>query len=87
MGLPAKRTTSSKRDRRRSHHALSVVQTHTCTHCGFVVLAHRMCAHCHFYKGKLVVGEVVKTDRKTRKKEAKKRAQNESKIKTEKPNK
>lgn len=71
MGLPAKRTTSSKRDMRRSHHALDVVSVGTCPKCGKPALSHRMCAHCGFYKGREVVDMLAALDKKERKKKEK----------------
>lgn len=71
MGLPAKRTTSTKRDLRRSHHALSSKQAALCSRCGNAVLPHRACSNCGFYKGKEVINVLAKLDKKERKKKEK----------------
>ena len=86
MGLPAKRTTSSKRDMRRSHHALFAVNFGTCPKCGTPALPHRACANCGFYKGREVVNVLVKLDKKERKKREKEMARQEkAQPKEEKP--
>ena len=53
MPVPKKRTSSSKRDMRRSHHALSKVGTITCGKCGEKKLPHTVCASCGTYRGKV----------------------------------
>lgn len=78
MGLPAKRTTSTKRDLRRSHHALSSTQASRCSRCGNAVLSHRACANCGFYKGKEVINVLAKLDKKERKKKEKELASKEA---------
>jgi len=77
MGLPAKRTTNSKRDMRRSHHALSAIVTGNCPKCSNPILAHRACTHCGFYRGREAVNVLVKLDKKERKKREKELAQQE----------
>ena len=41
--------------RRANHDKVNPPQYVTCTNCGEVVLPHRACAACGFYKGRLVV--------------------------------
>lgn len=77
MGLPAKRTTSSKRDMRRAHHALDAINTGACPKCAKPVLGHRACANCGFYKGREVVNVLEKLDKKERKKREKELAAQE----------
>jgi large subunit ribosomal protein L32 len=55
MGLPKRKTSQSKRNHRRAHDALPIVQTMTCAHCGDPVLSHRICATCGFYRGRQVI--------------------------------
>lgn len=71
MGLPAKRTTSTKRDMRRAHHALSSKKAALCSRCGNAVLSHRACGNCGFYKGKEVINVLARLDKKERKKKEK----------------
>jgi len=77
MAVPSKRTTSSKRDMRRAHHAL-VASTHgKCQKCGNLALSHRACSNCGFYRGREVVNVLVKLDKKERKKREKEMARKE----------
>lgn len=83
MGLPAKRTTSTKRDLRRSHHALSAVQTINCPKCGSPALPHRVCRNCGFYKGAEALNVLAKLDKKEKKKREKELAAKEKEHKHE----
>ena len=71
MGLPAHRTTNSKRDMRRAHHALSVSNPGKCLKCGSPVLGHKACGNCGFYRGKEVINVLAKLDKKEKKKKEK----------------
>ena len=55
MPTPKKRTTRSKRDMRRSHDFLEVVNTIKCANCSSLVKPHHVCASCGYYKGKEIV--------------------------------
>ncbi|MBN1825649.1 MAG: 50S ribosomal protein L32 [Candidatus Eisenbacteria bacterium] len=55
MGLPKRRTSKARRDKRRSHHGLSVVNPSTCSHCGQPKPPHRVCPSCGYYNGRRVV--------------------------------
>ena len=57
MGVPKKRTSKSRRDKRRSaNNKLKVgVQTNACPNCGAAVMPHRACPACGFYKGRKVI--------------------------------
>ena len=52
MGLPKKRLSSSRRDKRRTHDALTAPHLSKCSHCGKPTMSHRMCKECGYYKGK-----------------------------------
>jgi len=54
MAVPKKRTSKSKRDMRRSHHALEQRFTVLCSNCGAPKQRHRVCPSCGFYRGRLV---------------------------------
>ena len=75
MALPAHRTTSSKRDMRRSHHALAVKKLSKCAKCSSFVLSHRACSNCGYYKGREVIDVLAKLDKKERKQKEKELAQ------------
>ena len=56
MAVPKRRLTSSKRDMRRANHDKVIpTQYTTCSNCGEVVLPHRACAACGWYKGRAVI--------------------------------
>lgn len=55
MAVPKKRVTSSRRDMRRSHHALKNTQAVECPNCGELKLPHHVCGSCGYYDGREVV--------------------------------
>lgn len=55
MPVPKVRTSRSKRNMRRSHHALSAPASSICTNCGSVKLPHSVCEACGFHNGKQVL--------------------------------
>ena len=60
MGVPKKRTSKMRRNRRRAANSnlKTAVQVIACPKCKEPVLPHRACSACGFYKGR----EVVKVD-------------------------
>jgi large subunit ribosomal protein L32 len=57
MAVPKKKTSKSRRNMRRSHHALPVVGLVECPNCGEPKLPHHVCAACGHYDGREVVAE------------------------------
>lgn len=55
MGLPKRRTSAAKRDRRRAHDALVAPHVMSCPQCGERTLRHRACPHCGVYRGRHIV--------------------------------
>ena len=55
MPHPKHRSTSSSRNRRRAHHALSKVQLINCKKCKAEIVPHRVCASCGTYAGRQVL--------------------------------
>ena len=55
MANPKRRTSSTRRDKRRSHHALTAVATGECGNCGALRRPHRVCETCGWYDGKQAV--------------------------------
>ncbi|HMS45527.1 MAG TPA: 50S ribosomal protein L32 [Alphaproteobacteria bacterium] len=55
MAVPKKKTSKSRRDQRRSHHALTAVLAVECSNCGELKKPHHICPHCGHYDGKAVV--------------------------------
>ncbi|GBE29707.1 MAG TPA: 50S ribosomal protein L32 [Bacteroidetes bacterium] len=55
MAVPKKRTSAARRDKRRSHLALTPVNVSICDQCGAYTRSHRACPECGYYKGRIVV--------------------------------
>lgn len=55
MAVPKKRTSSSRRDMRRSHHALAQPARVECPNCGEPKQPHHVCRACGHYRGREVV--------------------------------
>jgi large subunit ribosomal protein L32 len=55
MGVPKRRHSSSRRDKRRSHDKLSPPNFSLCPQCHEPLLAHNICGHCGSYKGKEII--------------------------------
>ncbi len=55
MAVPKKKTSQARRDRRRAHDALKGPRLVECPNCFEPRLAHRVCPHCGYYKGRTVV--------------------------------
>lgn len=81
--VPKKRKTKSKRNMRRSHHALKKQAFLNCKKCSEPVLAHQMCSACGYYNGRQVIDVMLKLDKKEKKKLAKMQAQTEKTQKQE----
>ncbi|MBL0942359.1 MAG: 50S ribosomal protein L32 [Alphaproteobacteria bacterium] len=55
MAVPKRKTSKSKRNMRRAHDSLTVVQSAECSNCGSRKLSHHVCSSCGHYKGRHVV--------------------------------
>lgn len=77
MPTPKQRHTKSRRNRQRSHHALSGQKLSPCPKCGALVMSHRLCVNCGTYAGKEVVDVLAKLTKKERKKKEKELAEKE----------
>ncbi|MFC6616376.1 50S ribosomal protein L32 [Deinococcus radiophilus] len=53
--VPKKKTSKSKRDMRRSHHALSAPALSECPQCSSKKLSHHVCPSCGYYNGRQVL--------------------------------
>jgi large subunit ribosomal protein L32 len=62
MAVPKFRISASKRDMRRSHHALKPRNYGYCPACGEAKIPHSICAACGTYKGKVVMQGKAKSD-------------------------
>ena len=55
MPNPVKRHSKSRKNKRRSHDALTLPTISICPQCSESKLPHRACPHCGFYKGREVI--------------------------------
>jgi large subunit ribosomal protein L32 len=55
MAVPKKKTTPSRRNMRRSHHALAANAHQECPNCGELKRPHHVCGACGHYDGREVV--------------------------------
>ena len=52
MAVPKRKTSPSRRNMRRSHHALSAAAHAECPKCGEPKRPHHVCEECGYYAGK-----------------------------------
>ena len=55
MAVPRKKVSRSKRNMRRSHHALRRAAPVDCPNCGESKLPHHICSYCGYYRGREVM--------------------------------
>ena len=55
MAVPKRKTSPSKRNMRRSHHALTPTKFQECPNCGELKLPHNMCSACGHYNGREII--------------------------------
>jgi large subunit ribosomal protein L32 len=55
MGVPKRRHSPSRRDKRRTHDKLSLPTVSFCPQCHEPLLPHHICPHCGTYKGKEII--------------------------------
>ena len=55
MGVPKHRTSSAKRDKRRTHKKLSSPSFSLCPQCHEPLMPHHICGHCGYYKGREII--------------------------------
>jgi large subunit ribosomal protein L32 len=58
MAVPKKKTSKSRRNMRRSHHALKTTARVECKNCGELTRPHHVCGACGHYDGREVVAGV-----------------------------
>jgi large subunit ribosomal protein L32 len=85
MPLPKQRHTKSRRNRRRSHLALKVLNLSKCPKCGQAILPHQACKNCGVYNGREVIDVLKKLTKREQKKRKKELQEQEEQAKTEKP--
>lgn len=64
MPVPKRRQSRARRRKRRTHDSLTAPQLISCPHCHKLILPHRVCQYCGYYKGKSVIPIVEKAKEK-----------------------
>ena len=81
MACPKKRTTSAKRDMRRSKHFLKPLHLSKCPKCGEMIVSHKTCPSCGYYAGRMVIDVAAKLTKREKKKHEKEMAKKEVEAK------
>ncbi len=55
MAVPKRKTSKARRDKRRANWKLTAPGMISCPNCGELIMPHRVCKACGYYKGKEVV--------------------------------
>jgi large subunit ribosomal protein L32 len=55
MAVPKQKKSKSRRNMRRSHHALTATSSIECPNCGEIKLPHHVCGACGHYDGREVI--------------------------------
>ena len=70
--VPARHHSRSRVNKRRSHAALKLLKLIKCSHCGEMILPHRVCPFCGYYQEKEIIDVfkgLTKKEKKKRQKE------------------
>ena len=59
MAHPKHRTSKQRRNKRRTHDAITVTAIAKFSICGSAVQYHRVCPECGYYRGKLAIEKAV----------------------------
>jgi len=82
--VPKQRHTKSRRNKRRSHHALKKLNLIPCFKCGQPVLSHHACLNCGTYAGREVIDVLAELTKKEKKRKQKELREQEEKHTEEK---
>jgi len=55
MGVPKRRTSPARRDKRRAHKKLTFPNITLCPQCHEPLMPHHICPHCGTYRGKEII--------------------------------
>jgi large subunit ribosomal protein L32 len=64
MALPKRKHSKARRDKSRTHQALSVTQLTKCPQCFTLIRPHHICSACGYYKGRKIVDIKAKKEKK-----------------------
>ena len=64
MANPMRKHSRSRRDKRRANWKLTLPSLSKCPQCGKMLIPHRVCPQCGFYRGKQII-EVKEKKKKT----------------------
>jgi len=67
LAVPKSKTSKSKRDKRRTHDKLKILNIIECPRCHSKKIAHRVCQNCGYY----LENEIISFESKEKKKEVK----------------
>ncbi len=59
MAHPKRRQSKTRRDKRRTHDAITAPTVAKCSNCGAAVKYHTVCSECGYYRGKLAIEKEV----------------------------
>ncbi|SDL89575.1 50S ribosomal protein L32 [Halarsenatibacter silvermanii] len=54
MAVPKRRTSKTRKRKRRTHKKIKPKNLNNCDNCGELVMPHRVCVSCGYYKGEKV---------------------------------
>lgn len=62
---PKRKHSKGRRDRRRTHDALTATNLVQCSNCGEMRLSHTVCPKCGYYQGREIVAMAKKEEKKS----------------------
>lgn len=71
MAVPKSKTSKSKRDKRRTHDRLRVLNIVECPRCHSKKISHRVCENCGYYSENEIITFEAKSKKKEKKEESK----------------
>jgi len=57
MAVPKRKTSTTRKNKRRTHFKLTIPGMVKCDNCGEYTLSHRVCPACGYYKGREVIAK------------------------------
>ena len=55
MAHPKRKTSTTRRDKRRTHYKSGSTSIMKCPQCGETKMTHRACANCGYYRGRPII--------------------------------